>query len=60
MTDKRGGKREGAGRKALGETSKNRTMKATDKQWAIINLFGKKLKSGEISEEALRKLNLIE
>ncbi len=60
MEDKRGGRREGAGRKALGDTSKNRSMKATDEQWEIINLFGKKLKNGEISEETLRELNLIE
>ena len=60
MENKRGGSRKGAGRKALGDTSKNRSMKATDKQWAIINLFGKKLKSGEIPEETLRKLDLIE
>ena len=44
--NKRGGKREGAGRPKEKETRKNRTMRAFDDEWNIINRFATLVKQG--------------
>lgn len=44
--NKRGGKREGAGRPKEKETRKNRTMRAFDDEWEIINRFAMLVKQG--------------
>jgi hypothetical protein len=53
---KSGGAREGAGRKSLGETSKARTLRATDEQWEIIKEFARRLKKGEIEKTFIADL----
>lgn len=44
--NKRGGKREGAGRPKEKEIRKNRTMRAFDEEWDIINRFATLVKQG--------------
>lgn len=44
--NKRGGKREGAGRPKENEKRKNRTMRAFDDEWDIINRFATLVKQG--------------
>jgi len=53
---KRGGAREGAGRKSLGSTSKMRNMRATDEQWDIIKEFARRFKKGEIEKTFIADL----
>lgn len=62
MSDsKRGGYREGAGRKP-NETQRKRKRKSyfvSAEEDAILKLFHAKLKSGEITEKDLRRLGLV-
>ena len=44
--NKRGGKRDGAGRPKEKEIRKNRTMRAFDDEWEIINRFATIVKQG--------------
>lgn len=57
--NKRGGKREGAGRPKEKEIRKNRTMRAFDDEWEIINRFATIVKQGN-KEQCLALVENIE
>ncbi|MGL5512762.1 MAG: hypothetical protein ACRDBM_05925 [Sporomusa sp.] len=49
-TERRGGTRPGAGRKPLDAKRINRSIKAFDDEWELINRFAKLVKHGERDE----------